>query len=274
LRLSGGSGGSLLEQVDLAGIEHWDSRYRTAGPAEVWCEPSDYGSIALTRELIAEIERSKPASILEVGCGNSIWLPYVGLKSEATVAGLDYSEVGCELARSQLAAAGVPGRIFCGDLFNINAAEVGRYDFVYSLGMVEHFTDTVEVLSKLLGLVNPGGVLFTEVPNLKSIHGLLSWIWQPELLAKHYPLGKRDLITAYKKLGLEEVRGHFAGVFSLDIVAWPIYPRWPRLAPWLLPTITRARNSVDYRMRRWGRFEGGTAPLAPYLCVIGHKPTR
>jgi SAM-dependent methyltransferase len=218
--------------------------------------------------------RSKPAFILEVGCGNSIWLPYVGLKTGAAVAGLDYSEVGCELARSQLAAAGVPGKVFCGDLFNVNTAEVGRYDFVFSLGMVEHFTDTVEVLSKLLELVNPGGVLFTEVPNLKSIHGLLSWIWQPELLAKHNPLGKRDLIAAYRRLGLEGIEGHYVGVFSLDIVAWPIYPRWPRRAPRLLPTITRARNSVDYRMRRWGRFEGGTAPLAPYLCVIGRKPTR
>jgi len=263
-----------LEQVDLAGIEHWDSRYQTVSPAEAWFEPADYGSIALTRALIAEMGLSKPASILEVGCGNSIWLPYVGLKTRAAVAGLDYSEVGCELARSQLAAAGVTGKIFCGDLFNIDAAEVGSYDFVYSLGMVEHFTDTTEVLSKLLELVNPGGVLFTEVPNLKSIHGLLSWIWQPELLAKHYPLGKRDLIGAYKELGLEGIRGQFVGVFSLDIVAWPIYPRWPRLAPRLLPTIMRARNSVDYRMRKWGRYDGGTALLAPYLCVTGRKPLR
>jgi len=259
---------------DLAGVEHWDSFYGSAGPPDVWLEPTDYGSIALTRALVAEIERIKPASILEVGCGNSIWLPYVGLKAGVPVAGLDYSEVGCELARSQLAAAGVPGKVFCGDLFNIDSAQVGRYDFVYSLGMVEHFTDTVEVLSKLLALVNPGGLLFTEVPNLKSIHGVLSWIWQPELLAKHNPLGTRDLIAAYNELGLDEIKARFIGFFSLDIVSWSNYPRWPRLAPRLLPTIMRARNSVDYRMRRWGKFDGGTAPLAPYLCVTGRKPIR
>ena len=259
-----------MRQVDLAGIEHWDSIYQAVGPAEAWWEPSDYGSITLTRALVAEMGLSKPASILEVGCGNSIWLPYVGLKTGAAVAGLDYSEVGCELARSQLAAAGVPGKVFCADLFNLKTAEVGRYDFVYSLGMVEHFTDTVEVLSKLLELVNPGGVLFTEVPNLRSIHGLMSWVWHPELLAKHKLVSKRELIAAYRKLGLQNVRGHYAGVFSLDIVAWEIYPRWPRLVPKLLPKIKRARNSVDYRLRRRGRF-GGVAPLAPYLYVVGQK---
>ncbi len=261
-----------MQQVDLAGIEHWDSVYETVGPTVGWSEPTDYGSIALTRALIAEIERYQPKTVLEVGCGNSVWLPYVALNTKAEVAGLDYSETGCQLARGRLAAAGATGKVLCGDLFNIKAAEVGSYDFVYSLGMVEHFTDTVEVLSRLLDLVNPGGALFTEVPNLKSIHGLLSWIWQPELLAKHNPLGKKDLVTAYQKLALEEIKSRFVGIFSLDIVAWPIYHRWPKLAPHLMPTIMRARNSVDYRMRRRGNYGDGTAPLAPYLCVIGRKP--
>ncbi len=264
-----------MEQVDLARKEHWDSRYQTCGPTEVWCEPSDHLSIAFLRALMVEIERSKPASILEVGCGNSVWLPAVGLRTGAAVAGLDFSDLGCELARSQLKAAGLSGNIFCADLFNTAATDVGSYDLVYSVGMVEHFTDTVEVLSKLLALVNPGGVLFTEVPNLKNtLHGVLSWIWQPENLAKHNPLSKHDLIKAYRELGMERIEGHYAGFFSLDVVAWPIYPRWPRLGPRLLPTIWRARTSVDYRMRRWGKFDGGIAPFAPLLCVIGRKPAK
>lgn len=259
-----------MSQIDLAGAEHWDGLYEQASPRETGWAPSDYGSIALARVLLDEMERTKPTSILEVGCGNSIWLPYIARKTGIRVAGLDYSAAGCELTRRQLMAEGVRGKVFCADLFQTDAAEVGRYDFVYSLGMAEHFTDTVEVLSKLKELVNPGGVLFTEVPNLKSIHGLLSWIWHPELLAKHKILGKRELVRAYSQLGFEGVEAHYIGAFSLDIVAWTTHPRWPHLVPRLVPGITRVRNSLDYRLRRRGKF-GGLAPLAPYLYAVGRN---
>jgi SAM-dependent methyltransferase len=264
---------AIMPQIDLAGVDHWDGVYQSLSPLEAGWTPPDYSSLVLERALLTEIGLCKPASILEVGCGNSVWLPYLARKTGALVAGLDYSEAGCELARHRLAAEGVEGKVFCADLFRADAGEVGRYDFVYSMGMVEHFTNTVEVLSKLLTLVNPGGVLFTEVPNLKSIHGLMSWVWQPELLAKHKPLGKGDLVGAYKRLGLEGIKGQYAGIFSMGIVAWEIYPRWPRLVPVLLPKILRVRNSIDYRLRRLGRF-GGVAPLAPYLYVVGRKPVR
>jgi 2-polyprenyl-3-methyl-5-hydroxy-6-metoxy-1,4-benzoquinol methylase len=255
-------------QVDLAGVEHWDSVYESRPINDIAWEPSDYGSIVIARVLLAEIARCKPASILEVGSGDSIWLPYLGRKTGIMVAGLDYSERGCELARRQLANAGVEGTVFCADLFETPTEEIGRYDFVYSLGMVEHFSDTAAVLGKLLKLVNPGGVLFTEVPNLKSIHGLMSWFWHPELLAKHKILGKRDLLKAYQKLGLEEIHGHHAGVFSLQIVAWDSYQRWPRLMKGFVPKIGRIQERLDYRLRHRGRYKG-TAPLAPYIYVVG-----
>jgi SAM-dependent methyltransferase len=260
-----------MAQVDLAGLNHWDGVYQAIAPSDVAWEPADYGSIVLARALLKEIRRVNAKSVLEVGCGNSIWLPYVGRKTKAEVAGLDYSEAGCELARRQLAAQGVSGRIFCGDLFQTDPGKVGHYDFVYSLGMVEHFTNTGEVLSKLAELLKPGGVLFTEVPNLKSIHGIMSWIWQPELLAKHKPLGKQDLIREYTELGFDGIEGNYAGAFSLDIVAWQLYPRWPGLVDKLVPKIMRIRNTVDYRLRKRGKF-GGTAALAPYIYVVGRKP--
>ena len=264
-----------MSQADLAGIDHWEDVYKSIGAVDSRpagsCVPADYGSIVIAEALLTEIARCGATKILEVGCGNSIWLPYVARETGATVAGLDYSEAGCELSRRQLAAEGIKGEIFCADLFQANAADIGRYDFVYSLGMVEHFTDTVEVLARLLEFVRPGGMLFSEVPNLKSIHGILSWIWQPELLAKHYPLSKRDLMRAYGQLGLQKIRGQYAGVFSMDVVAWEHYPRWPRLVPLLRPYLSRIRTSVDYRLRKSGRLKG-FAPIAPYVYAVGQKP--
>jgi SAM-dependent methyltransferase len=259
-------------QADLAGTAHWNGVYQSLAqdPERLW-EPSDYGSIAIARVLLDAVSRAGAKTVLEVGCGNSIWLPYVARKTGVEVAGLDYSETGCELARRQLASNGVSGTIYCRDLFAGDNESIGTYDLVYSLGMVEHFTDTNQVLGKLLDLVRPGGFLLTEVPNLKSVHGLLTWLWQPELMAKHKALSKRNIVDAYRQLSLANIDGRYLGIFSLQIVAWSVYPRWPRLLPRFVPAIARLQQLIDSSLRRLNRY-GGIAPFAPYIYVVGRKP--
>lgn len=260
-----------MPQQDLAGIKHWDTVYRGAQKVHPGWRPWGYDSQTLEHALMTQIERWKPRSILEVGCGNSVWLPYLAHKTGAAVAGIDYSEQGCELVRQRLAIEGVEGKIFCVDMFEADTTQVGQYDFVYSLGVVEHFTDLEKVLSKLLSFVAPGGVLFTEVPNLRSIHGLLSWIWQPELLAKHELVSKGQLIRAYKRLGLTDVSARYAGLFSLNIVAWELYQRWPKLGKRVVPPIRTVHRHMDYRLGQLGIYRG-IAPLSPFLYVVGQKP--
>jgi len=260
-------------QVDLAGENHWDQIYRVAGSVRSGWYPTDYDALTLERALLTEIARYKPESLFEVGCGNSVWLPYLARKTGLKVAGMDYSEIGCKMARQRLLAEEVPGRIFCMDLFEASPDEVGQHGFVFSLGLVEHFTNPEGVLAKLLEFVRPGGVLFTEIPNLWSIHGLLSWLWQPELLAKHYLISKRQLVRAYKRLDLEKVHGCYLGLFSLNIVAWEHYPRWPNLVPLIVPLIRRIHRRTNAVLCRINKFDG-IAPLAPFMYVAGQKPVK
>jgi 2-polyprenyl-3-methyl-5-hydroxy-6-metoxy-1,4-benzoquinol methylase len=260
-----------MTQRDIAGKEHWDSIYRTKDSAQVSWRPGSYDELVLEHALLGQIERLKPRTLLEVGCGNSLWLPYLARKTGAKVAGMDYSEAGCELARQRLRSQEVEGKVWCGDLFRANLEEVGQYDFVFSLGLVEHFSDLEGVLSALLRFVRPGGALFTEVPNLRSVHGLMTWAWQPELFGKHELVSKKHLRRAYEHLGLKDIRQQYLGTFSLDIVGWSIYPRWPRLATHVAPRISQFNERfVDYYLRRLGWFRG-IAPLAPYLYTVGTK---
>lgn len=260
-----------MENVDLAGVEHCNGVYRAAGPAGAGWEPEDYDSLVLADALLSEIASARPLSLLEVGCGNTPWLPYLGRRTGLPVKGMDYSPAGCDLARDRLAAEGVEGEIVCADLFRVDPDVVGRHGFVFSLGLVEHFTDLEDVLGKLAALVRPGGSLFTEVPNLRSIHGALSWIWQPELFAKHRRIGRSRLAEAHRRVGLEHVRARYRGVFSLDIVAWETYPRWPRLAPIVAPRVRRLHGRIERLLRRTG-WLGGTAPFAPFLYAVGRRP--
>jgi 2-polyprenyl-6-hydroxyphenyl methylase/3-demethylubiquinone-9 3-methyltransferase len=261
-------------QKDLAGRQHWNQVYAdvgTAGSVSAGWRPTGYDERTLEHILMTEIVRYRPKSLLEVGCGNSIWLAYLAHRTGVTVAGMDYSQQGCDLVRQRLIAEGVEGQIFCADLFQTDPATVGQYDFVFSLGLVEHFTDLDNVLSKLLEFVAPDGVLWTEVPNMRSIHGVMSWVWQPEQLAKHQIITLKHLKTAYDRLGLKEIHGSYNGLFSLNVPAWPYNPRWPKLAPRVVPRIYRTIHLVDKAMCRIKTYRG-VAPLAPFLYIAGQRP--
>lgn len=262
-------------QTDIAGKEHWDVLYEGEElPSQKWIwNPTYYHQDATLHALIGEINASQAKSVMEVGCGGSIWLPYIARTTGVTPFGLDYSEPGCDLTRQYLEMHEVEGKIWCADLFNASPEEIGRYDFVYSLGLAEHFSDLEGVLSAMMKFVRPGGTLFTLVPYLRSIHGLMMWIWQPELLRKHELISKRRLLKASKNIGLEEVHGGYLGVFTMMIVPWALYPRWPGLVPQAERWVERINLRLEHRLRRRAWFRG-VPPFAPYVYAVGRKPNE
>lgn len=262
-----------MQEKDLAGVQHWDSIYqRPVSNMKPGWTPKNYTELTLAHILLSEIERVKPKTVLEVGCGNSTWLPYIAKFTGASVAGIDYSEDGCNLARERLKVEQISADIHCLDIFDADATTLGQFDLVYSLGVVEHFSDLQAVLAALLQFVRPGGYLLSEIPNLRSAHGILSWIWQPQLLAMHMPLKKKDLIRSYHNLDLQDVRGHYRGVFSLNVINWKKYPRWPSVAAQLLPAIEKFVYYADRFFFRKIPIFWGIPFFAPYIYVVGQKP--
>ena len=262
---------------DLAGRVHWDEVYGSVETIQRGWFPAQYEALLLDRMLLSAVREGGARSVLEVGCGSSVWLPRLALESGVAVAGLDYSPQGCALARQRLAIEGVAGIVHCGDLFTVSTDVVGEWDLVFSLGVVEHFTDLEGVVRALSRFVKPGGRLLTEVPHMWmqggvwSIHGLLSWLWQPRLLAKHHVTTRRQLERACVAAGLEVIGGGYLGTFSLNIVAWELHPRWPRLARWILPVVRRLVVVADRVLRAVGRYRG-ISGLAPFLYVVAAKP--
>ncbi|HWN10330.1 MAG TPA: class I SAM-dependent methyltransferase [Pyrinomonadaceae bacterium] len=260
-------------QSDIAGKEHWDGIYEAAAPVQAEWLPWSYGEQAIEHALLSEIKRLKPQNLLEVGCGDSTWLPHLARKTGLKVTGVDYSQEGCDLARQRLRANNIEGTILCADILRVEPEAVGQFDFVFSLGLVEHFSDLEGILQALLKFVRPGGVLFTEVPNLRSIHGLMVWSWQPALMAKHELISRRRMARAYQAVGLENITARYLGLFSLNIVAWEIYARWPKLVPVVVPKVRRLNHHLEYLLQRLRWFKG-IAPLAPYVYAVGRKPLK
>jgi 2-polyprenyl-3-methyl-5-hydroxy-6-metoxy-1,4-benzoquinol methylase len=136
------------------------------------------------------------ARCLEVGCGNSqhmVAIAGYGLE----VAGIDFTENGCRLAKEWLARAGVQGEIHQRDLFDTNEDLAGQFDFVVSFGVVEHFDDPSEPLRAMRRFLKPGGRILTTTPNVDphSLTVRVRRIIGPKILAVH------------KLMSLDEVKG-------------------------------------------------------------------
>ncbi len=254
---------------DLAQKEHWDFIYQNAFEAKSW-KPQSYDSLCIERMLMNAIKRYKPKSILEVGCGNSYWLPYLNKTTNIAVAGIDYSEIGCEKARENLNRAGASGKIYCADIFQSGPELTGTYDMVFSLGVVEHFFNLNNVLEAIKKFANPGGSIITEVPNLKSVHGLMAYIWHPALLKKHRIISKKELVSAHIESGLENVRASYLGLFSLNIINWEIYHRF-RFYKKLLPLTNFLNKFTNRILIKLNLFAPNTALLSPFIYVTALK---
>lgn len=263
---------SAAENLDLAGKDYWDNMYAEQPETRATWQPISYEFRAIEWALLGEIERCKPESLLEVGCGNSTWLGYLAKRCGIPhIAGIDYAPEGCRLARKRLETEGVEGDICEMDIFDGEAEHPGQYDFVYSLGLVEHFVDLPDTLRALLSLVRPGGTLFTEIPNLNSVTGLASWAFYPSKFVKHVAYGKRDLVRTYKQLGMVDVRGSLLGLTTPQLISSGGERRWLRVPNVLLPLVHGGAEICDRILRLTGCYRG-VPGLAPFVYVVGRKP--
>lgn len=118
------------------------------------------------------IDRHLPAggaSVLEVGGAPGGYLAYIHRGCNCRCAILDYSSSGCALARENFKALGIELDVYQRDLFA--AGLPNHFDFVYSLGLIEHFDDFSAVVAAQAKLVKPGGALLIGVPNFRGVNG-------------------------------------------------------------------------------------------------------
>jgi SAM-dependent methyltransferase len=104
--------------------------------------------------------RGKQASIIELECAQSKWLPYFASHWNFIAAGLDESELGCQRSPEMLSHSGARDEIVCGDLFEPPPQMIGRFDIAFSYGLVEHFPDTSSAIAACAAFVKPGGFIY------------------------------------------------------------------------------------------------------------------
>ena len=207
---------------DRAGQDFWNSLWASKRHSRtIGGKPLNFGEQAFERffdRAFALLGDTHGKRILEIGCGDSGWLPYFAKRWGFSVSGLDYSPVGCERAADLARQSDIAADITCADLFAPPAAMENRFDVVVSMGVVEHFDDTAGALQALGRFLNDRGIVVTTIPNMAGIDGTLMKIINRQVYDIHVPLDAPALAAAHEKAGLHLVSCDYLLGLNLGVV--------------------------------------------------------
>jgi 2-polyprenyl-3-methyl-5-hydroxy-6-metoxy-1,4-benzoquinol methylase len=213
--------------------------------------------------------------VLEIGCGRSTWLPYLAQTHGCAASGIDVEPFAAELARANLRGAGVDGDVYCGDAFAPDQWPdlIGRFDLVFSMGVIEHFTTPVEQLVRLGRYIKPGGRVLTTVPNFRGVNDLLQRLVDIERLEMHVIYDAKRLARVHQAAGFATLKSGYVGFYE-GFLSGPG------------PNASSLRKSIHRRICRtvnrgvlgWVRVAGDRfAPeldwLSPHVFYIGERST-
>lgn len=270
------------KEQDKAGQEYWNLTWDNYPVPNVWDVDSKRLPNHVEREFFLWIagtleslgKTSPDVHLVEVGCARSQALPVLAKRLGVSVAGIDYSPNGCEQTRTMMKREGVSGEIYCSDIFAVPDTLQGRFDVVVSFGLIEHFSNTNEIVSALAGLLKPGGVIFTNIPNMRGTPGFLQRVLNREIYDIHVPLTPSQIRIAHEAAGLRVMEAAYFLSNNYGVLNHGD-PNRRDLGWWTkkiaLAILARVSMVVWLFERRLGKFPTSQA-FSPYVNCIAMRP--
>lgn len=183
------------------------------------------GYFSDTKPVLLELVDPAGMRVLDAGCGgggNGILMKRAGA---AEVIGIELHPAAAAQARAVL------DRVVEGDLADLDLEALGpaTFDLVLTIDVLEHLVAPQDVLSRLVGLLRPGGLLVASIPNVAHV-----WVFA-NLLTQRWPqkdrgifdrthlrfFARRDMVALLQGAGVEviTVRPYFTRYRSLRAMA-------------------------------------------------------
>lgn len=103
----------------------------------------------------ADFSKWKNKRVLEIGCG----IATDGIefaKAGAEYVGIDISTASIEIAKQRFNAYGLPGTILNLDAHSNLLFDLGKFDLVYSFGVLHHYPNIQHIINRVNRLLDPG----------------------------------------------------------------------------------------------------------------------
>jgi SAM-dependent methyltransferase len=244
--------------TDIARREHWEKVWKSTRAVHGYSRYNYYDF------LLANLFRTwtRPGDkVLEIGCGGSRWLGFFagGLGLESW--GIDYSPEGLKLLEQSY--SGVPNVcLVLGDFFDPTLLPAEQFDFIYSLGFIEHFTETPIVTQRIAQLLRPGGRVMTLVPNFVSTYGRLQKLVVPDVFEKHVVLAPSTLDASHATAGLTPVMpARYYGCFAPGVVD---FGAWQKV---VIPPLKVLQHTICWVLHML-RCDGNSRITSPYVVGV------
>lgn len=183
----------------------------------------------LTFSRILEDHSLSPGRCLEVGCGRGSLSAYFA-DSGWNASLLDISSDVIELAKEAFSEAKLDGNFLVGDCLNIPAQE-SSFDCVFSIGLLEHFSDPLNVAKEQVRVLKEGGVLFAYIVPEKKAKVQEQYQWFNNILRLEHPLEadarKEDVyrssygldyyLEVFRDAGLDVLGS--SGIYSMPMIS-------------------------------------------------------
>jgi len=207
--------------------------------------------------------------LLEIGCAKSAWLPYFAKEFGVDVMGIDYSQVGCEMARIVLKNSGVNGSVVHDDFFKPPLWMKDHFDIVVSFGVAGHFASTSDCIKAFSYFLKEGGLLITNIPNMIGLNAVIQKCLDISVYDIHVPLSCEQLENAHVEAGMDVVECRYFMFLNMSVI-----------------NIENKKNRIWYspvvRLRAWLSkmvwfFEGAIAQIkpnrisSPYINCVARK---
>lgn len=266
--------------MDKAGQKYWNDSWASSNIPEA-VNPSDtrlknYVNRRFHQLFLQLFDKSETHSmrLLEIGCAKSAWLPYFAKEFGFNVCGIDYSPIGCQMAKQVLRANGIEAEVVCADFFSPPENMLGGFDVVVSFGVVEHFDDTAACLRAVSSFLKPGGMLITNIPNMVGWIGAIQKSVNKPVYDIHQLIDPRRLRESHELAGLEVLEcdyfictsfgvNNLTGISTSNVAGF--------LKKVLLGVLARASMLVWSIEEKVGYFPPRKS-ASPYINCIARKP--
>jgi 2-polyprenyl-3-methyl-5-hydroxy-6-metoxy-1,4-benzoquinol methylase len=170
------------------------------------------------REILRVFKRFVPLGqglrALEIGGAPGGYLAWVSRTFGYEAHAIDSSAVGCRKLTENFDLLQIPVTVQCSDVLEVDLSNLPRFDLVYSLGLIEHFSDPTPMIRKHVELAKPGGLVVIGLPNFRGINRPVLRLTRPELFdtLNLRTMDTRSWTTFEREIGLEVVfRGYVGG---------------------------------------------------------------